>query len=59
MAIAKEEEWRPTTPEFGKFEYITEEDLKGQKPATATIETTAAKVATNNMKDEQEDVWHE
>ena len=56
MAIAKEEEWRPTTPEFGKFEYITEEDLKGQKPVTAT---TVATVATETTKDEQGDVWHE
>ena len=32
ITIAKEEEWRPTTPEFGKFDCITEEDLKGRKP---------------------------
>jgi len=31
MTISKkeEEEWRPTTPEFGKFDCITEEDKKG------------------------------
>ena len=60
MKIAKEEEWRPTTPEFGKFEYITEEDLKGQKLATvATVTTVATAVATVATKDEQGDVWHE
>ncbi len=62
MTIAKEEEWRPTTPEFGKFEYITEEDLRGQKVATAvaTVATTVAVTnVTNNIKDEQDDVWHE
>ena len=65
MTIAKEEEWRPTTPEFGKFEYITEEDLRGQKPvattgfavavATATdvATATATDVATAIAKDEQ------
>ena len=59
MVIAKEEEWRPTTPEFGKFEYITEEDLKGQKPVTATTVATVATETTVATKDEQDDVWHE
>ena len=61
MKIAKEEEWRPTTPEFGKFEYITEEDLKGQKPATVATVAAVATVATvaTTTKDEQDEVWHE
>uniref|UniRef100_A0A6C0AQ51 Uncharacterized protein n=1 Tax=viral metagenome TaxID=1070528 RepID=A0A6C0AQ51_9ZZZZ len=36
MTISKkeEEEWRPTTPEFGKFDCITEEDKKSiSKPS--------------------------
>jgi hypothetical protein len=62
MAIAKEEEWRPTTPEFGKFEYITEEDLRGQKPDAGNIVITndvATTTIVTATKDEQGDVWHE